>query len=137
MEIPSQLKFSSDDTKSLQKIKKLLAEDLKNRDHAKAPLDPSILSCKAYADTSTSESSTSSSDSSVSVQATLDLHANGDTEIWVQYDRTQLNLNDKIILQKHIQYAQKLIKEQFPFIGGLFSTLCKKSAIIFMMVLSK
>ena len=67
------------------------------------------------------------------MQATLDVHANGDTEIWVQYDRTRLNLNDKIILQrgdelsdKHIQYAQKLIKEQFPFIGGLFSTLLQE-----------
>jgi len=63
----------------------------------------------------------------MTVQSTF---AKGDTEIWVQYDRRRLNVNDKIILQrgdelsdKHIQFAQKLIKEQFPLIGGLFSTL--------------
>ena len=88
---------------------------------------PSKPSCKASADP---ESSASSSDSSMSVQTT---YANGDTEIWVQYYRRRLNLNDKIILQrgdelsdKHIQFAQKLIKEQFPFIGGLFSTLLQE-----------
>ena len=87
MEIPCQLKFSNDDTKSLQKIKKLLAEYLKDRDRAKAPLDSSMLSYKAYADVESS-TSTSSSDSSVSVKVNPNLHADGDTEIWVQYDRT-------------------------------------------------
>ena len=67
MEIPCQLKFSSDDSKSLQKFKNLLAEELKDRDHAKAPLYPSKPSCKTSADP---ESRASSSDSSMSVQTT-------------------------------------------------------------------
>ena len=130
MEIPCQLKFTGDDT---QKIKRLLEEDQKDKDHAKGSLDPSISSCTtskpAYVEPEL-ESSTSSRDSCVSVQATLDLHVNGGTEIWVQHDRTRLNVNDKIILEegeelsdKHIQFAQKLIKEQFPSFGGLFSPL--------------
>jgi len=67
------------------------------------------------------------------MQTTLNLHANEDTEIWIQYDRKRLNLNDEIILQrgdelsdKHIQFAQKLIKKQLSLIGGLFSTLLQE-----------
>ena len=96
-------------------------------------MDPSILSCTTskadYAEPEL-ESSTSSGDSCVSVQATLNLHVSGGTEVWVQHDRTRFNVNDKIILEeggelsvKHIQFAQKLIKEQFPSFGGLFSPL--------------
>ena len=95
MEIPCQLKFTSDDSKSLQKIfLKLLVENLRERDHAKAPLHTSEPSCKVSADLG---SSTSSSSSLVSVQTTLNLHADGDTEIWVRYDHRRLNLNDRII----------------------------------------
>ena len=57
-------------------------------------------------------------------------HANGDADTWVRCHRGVLSFNDKVILQnggelsdKHIQFAQKLIKEQFPLIGGLCSTL--------------
>ena len=64
------------------------------------------------------------------MQATLDINVNGGTKIWVQHDCTRLNVNDKIIpeegeelLDKLVQFAQKLIKEQFPSFGGLFSPL--------------
>jgi len=111
-------------------------------------LDPSlILSCtnsKAdYAEPEL-ESSTSSGDSCVSVQATLDFHVSGGTEVRVQHDCTRLNANDKIIPEeggklsdKHIQFAQKLIKEQFSSFGGLFSQLMQDKCIISIMAQSK
>ena len=127
MEIPCHLKFSSDDSKSLQKIRKLAAEDLEDRNPAKPALDPPKPSCRASADL---ESSTSSSDGSVSMQNTLSLLANNDTEIWLQYHCKWLNLNDKIILQRRDELSDKYIqsaqKEQFPSIGRLFSTLLQE-----------
>ena len=99
--------------------------------HAKISVNPAIPPDPALSTSRSDHSSKSSS--SASVQATLNLHTNGDTEIWVQCDRTWLNLNDKIILQrgdelsdKHILFAQKLIKEQYPLVGGLFSTLVQE-----------
>jgi len=131
MEIPCQLKFSIDDSKSLQKVKMLLTEDSNGKDHAKALLLSSKPSCKAIALASVDLESSSSSDDSMSVQSTF--ATDGDADIWVQYDRRRLNVNDKIILQrgdelsdKHIQFAQKLIYEQFPLIGELFSTLLQE-----------
>jgi len=51
-------------------------------------------------------------------------------EAWVCLDRVTLNLNDKAVLldghcltDKHISFAQALMKKQFPSINGLKSTL--------------
>ena len=113
MEIPCKLKFSCkcDDTKGLQKIKALPTEDLIDGDHAKILLDALMPSYNGFVDLEPGSSGSS-------LSGTLDLQANGDSEVWVRYDHRRLNLNDKIILQrgnelseKHIQFAQKLIKE--------------------------
>ena len=56
----------------------------------------------------------------MSVQTT---YANGDTEIWVQYDRRRLNLNDKIILQR----CSEVNKRTVPFYWWIiFNTFARK-----------
>ena len=56
------------------------------------------------------------------------------SSIWITYDgRHVLQENDRLIIQqegeltnKHISFAQNLIKTQFPLIGGLKSTLLQQ-----------
>jgi len=67
---------------------------------------------------------------STSMSSRTIFHDNGEADIWVRCHRGVLSFNDKATLQngdelsdKHIQFVQKLIKEQFPLFGGLCSTL--------------
>ena len=116
MEIPCLLKFRGN-SNILQKIKQLLQRDEDEDINAEVSLkEPPAKIFKP---------SESSSRSSKTI-----FHANGDADTWVRCHRGVLRFNDKVILQnggelsdKHIQFAQKLIKEQFPLIGGLCSTL--------------
>ena len=118
----SSFSCTCDDTKSLQKIKALLTEDLKDGDHAKISLNALMPSCKGFVDL---KPGTSISSGIVSCQVPLIFklrRLRGMGSIWLQ-------TADKIILQrgdelsdKHIQFAQKLIKEQFPVTCGLIST---------------
>ena len=50
--------------------------------------------------------------------------------IWVTFERSVLYASDKLLIEngkelndKHIHYAQSMIKKQFPSVGGLCSTL--------------
>lgn len=112
MEIPCLLKFRGNNN-ILQKIKQLLQRDKDEDINAEVPVkEPPAKIFKPEL------SSTSSK--------TI-FHTNGD--IWVRCHRGVLSNSDKGILQngdelsdKHIQFAQKLIKEQFPHISELCST---------------
>lgn len=50
--------------------------------------------------------------------------------VWVTFDRCSLQVSDKVAIEtgkkltdKHINFAQRMIKNQFPAVGGLKSTL--------------
>ena len=69
--------------------------------------------------------------SSVEIEISSDAEVHCNNVVWVEIDRLKLQSSDKITLcmhgrpltDKHINYAQVLLKKQFPTIPGPQSTL--------------
>ena len=65
------------------------------------------------------------------IEISLDEEVDCNNVVWVEIDRLKLQSSDKItlctpgrpLIDKHINYAQVLLKKQFPTIPGLQSTL--------------
>ena len=114
MEIPCLLKFRGN-KEILQKINQLLHSQDKDEDaNVKVPVEePPAKVLK-------------SGSSSMHMSLKTMFKTNDDANIWIKCHRGLLSLNDKEISQKgdelsdkHMQFAQKLIKEQFSKINGL------------------